>query len=119
MTRLMQKHEQWQKANMDFIRNLIDDGLVESQIDETAMERIRGRRTRKLSKERRVALYGYLVGLENGVRATKFIDMAQDGKSVPKNFIEAYLPIIDMIEDIVDSGPQGIQQLRALHKRIK
>jgi hypothetical protein len=104
---------------MDFIRNLIDEGLVESQIDETSMERIRGRRTRRLSNERRVALYGYLVGLENGVRATKFIDMAQDGKSVPKSFIEAYLPIIDMIEDIVDAGPQGIQQLRALHKRIK
>lgn len=104
---------------MDFIRNLIDEGLVDSHIDESSLERIRGRRTRRLSNERRVALYGYLVGLENGVRATKFIDMAQEGKSVPKSFVEAYLPIIDMIEDIVDSGPQGIQQLRALHKRIK
>ena len=104
---------------MDFIRNLIDEGLVESQLDETAMERIRGRRTRRLSNERRVALYGYLVGLENGVRATKFVDLAEEGKVIPKRFVEAYLPIIDMIEDIVDSGPQGIQQLRALHKRIK
>ena len=104
---------------MDFIRTLIDEGLVDSHLDETAMERIRGRRTRRLSNEKRVALYGYLVGIENGVKATKFIDMAQEGKAVPKNFVEAYLPIINMIEDIIDAGPQGIQQLRALHKRVK
>ena len=58
---------------MDFIKDMYKEGLVDSQIDENAWADIRGRRIQRLSKEKQVALYAYLVGLENAMRATKFI----------------------------------------------
>lgn len=105
---------------MDFIKGMYEDGLVEQHLDEDAMNRIRGRRNQRLKNDRSIALYGYLVGIENARRATMFIEMAEQGKSIPKNFVEAYLPIIEMIDDIiVDGGPQGVQLLKQLHKRLK
>ena len=104
---------------MDFIKGMYEDGLVEQHLDEDAMNRIRGRRNQRLKNDRSIALYGYLVGIENARRATMFIEMAEQGKSIPKNFVEAYLPIIEMIDDIVvDGGPQGVQLLKQLHKRL-
>lgn len=104
---------------MDFIKNMYEEGLVEKHLDEDAWADIRGRRTQRLSKDRSIALYGYLVGMENAVRARRFIEMAEDGKGIPSNFVKAYLPIIEMIDDIVEAGPAGITQLRNLHKRLK
>jgi hypothetical protein len=105
---------------MDFIKGMYEDGLVEQHLDEDAMNRIRGRRNQRLKNDRSIALYGYLVGIENARRATMFIEMAEQGKSIPKNFVEAYLPIIEMIDDIVvDGGPQGVQLLKQLHKRLR
>lgn len=105
--------------DMNFIKGLYEEGLVEQHLDEDALDRIRGRRVERLSKERRVALYGYLVGLENAMRATKFIDLAEQGRSVPSTLVEGYMPIIEMIDDIVNGGTAYIQQLKLLHKRAK
>jgi hypothetical protein len=33
--------------------------------------------------------------------------------------VQAYMPAIQMIDDIVQAGPAAVQQLRALHKRAK
>jgi len=33
--------------------------------------------------------------------------------------VQAYLPAIEMIDDLVQAGPAYVQQLRALHKRAK
>jgi hypothetical protein len=104
---------------MDFIKGLYEEGLVEQQLDEDAWAEIRKRRIGRLEKERNVALYGYLVGVENAMRAKRFIEMAEQGKSVPADFVKAYYPIIAMIDDIVDAGPGAISQLRNLHKRFK
>jgi hypothetical protein len=104
---------------MDFIKGLYTDGLVEQHLDENAWADIRQRRISRLEKQRNVALYGYLVGVENAVRAKRFAEMAEQGKSIPANFVEAYLPIINMIDDIIDGGPAAISQLRNLHKRFK
>jgi hypothetical protein len=104
---------------MDFIKGLYTDGLVEQHLDEDAWADIRQRRISRLEKQRNVALYGYLVGVENAVRAKRFAEMAEQGKSIPANFVEAYLPIINMIDDIIDGGPAAISQLRNLHKRFK
>jgi hypothetical protein len=104
---------------MDFIKGLYTDGLVEQHLDENAWADIRQRRISRLEKQRNVALYGYLVGVENAVRAKRFAEMAEQGKSIPANFVEAYLPIINMIDDIIDGGPAAITQLRNLHKRFK
>ena len=104
---------------MNFIKGLYEEGLVEQHLDEDALDRIRGRRVQRLSKQRRVALYGYLVGLENAMRATKFVELAEDGRSVPSTLVEGYMPIIEMVEDIVNGGTAYIQQLKLLHKRAK
>jgi hypothetical protein len=64
-------------------------------------------------------LYRYLVGTGNLAMAKRFLMLAQNGQSIPKNAVQAYLPIIDMIDDLVQAGPAYIQQLRALHKRAK
>lgn len=104
---------------MDFIKALYEEGLVDKRLDENAWADIRARRVERLRNERNIALYGYLVGPENAMRAKRFIEMAEEGKSVPKNFVEAYFPIIAMIDDIVDAGPGAVSQLRNLHKRFK
>jgi hypothetical protein len=104
---------------MNFIKGLYEEGLVEQHLDENAWADIRQRRIGRLEKQRNVALYGYLVGVENAMRAKRFAEMAEQGKSIPANFVEAYLPIINMIDDIIDGGPAAISQLRNLHKRFK
>lgn len=104
---------------MDFIKDLYKEGLVEQHLDEDALDRIQNRRTARLERERNVALYGYLVGLGNAVRAKRFIETAEQGKSIPADFVKAYLPIIEMIDDIVDAGPGAVRQLQNLHKRFK
>lgn len=104
---------------MNFIKGLYEEGLVEQHLDENAWADIRQRRIGRLEKQRNVALYGYLVGVENAMRAKRFAEMAEQGKSIPANFVEAYLPIINMIDDIIDGGPAAITQLRNLHKRFK
>lgn len=104
---------------MDFIKDMYKEGLVDSQIDENAWADIRGRRIQRLSKEKQVALYAYLVGLENAMRATKFVEMAEQGKTPPNQYVKGYAPIVEMVDDIVNGGTAYIAQLRQLHKRAK
>ena len=104
---------------MDFIKDMYKEGLVDSQIDENAWADIRGRRIQRLSKEKQVALYAYLVGLENAMRATKFIEMVEEGRTPPAQYVRGYKPAVKMIDDIVNAGPAYIAQLKQLHKRAK
>lgn len=104
---------------MDFIRDMYDEGLVQHHLSETAIERIKTRRIERLKKQRNVALYAFLVGINNAVRSLRFIEMAQDGNAIPPDFVKAYMPIIEMIDDIVDAGPGAIQQLKLVHQRAK
>ena len=66
-----------------------------------------------------IALYRYLVGTKNLMLTKGFLDYAKDGKSIPSSMVQAYLPAIKMLDDIVKAGPAAVQQLRALHKRAK
>ena len=66
-----------------------------------------------------VSYYRLIVGNENAVRATKFVEYAAQGKATPINFIQSYLHIIQMVHDFVKAGPVAISQLKLLHKRIK
>ena len=84
---------------MDFIKDMYKDGLVEKQLDEDAWADIRARRIERLSVEKRVALYGYLVGLENAMRATKFVDQVEEGRTPPAQYVKGYAPIVEMIDD--------------------
>lgn len=104
---------------MDFIKNMYEEGLVEKQMSEDAWADIRARRLERVSADRNIALYGYLVGIENAMKAKRVAEMANEGKSIPASFIEAYLPIIDMIDDFIDAGPAGITRLKQAHKSVK
>ena len=66
-----------------------------------------------------LALYRYLVGDRNLALTKKFLEQAKDGKAASANMVQAYLPAIEMLDDIVKAGPAFIQNLRALHKRAK
>jgi hypothetical protein len=66
-----------------------------------------------------LALYRYLVGDKNLALTKKFLEAAKDGKAASANMVQAYLPAIEMIDDIVQAGPAFVQQLRAVHKRAK
>lgn len=66
-----------------------------------------------------LALYRYLVGDRNLALTKKFLDQAKNGKAASANMVQAYLPAIQMIDDIVQGGPAYVQQLRSLQKRSK
>ena len=66
-----------------------------------------------------MALYRYLVGDKNIMMTRRFIEHAKDGKAASANMVKAYMPAIEMLDDIVQAGPSFIQNLRALHKRAK
>ena len=66
-----------------------------------------------------LALYRYLVGDKNLALTKKFLEQAKDGKAASASMVQAYMPAIKMIDDIVKGGPAMVQQLRAVHKRAK
>ena len=48
-----------------------------------------------------------------------FLEQARSGRSIPSNMVKAYLPIIDMIDEIVVAGPAYINLLKSVSKRAK
>ena len=64
-------------------------------------------------------LYRFLVGADNMVMAKKFLELAKNGQSIPRQFVAAYLPAIEAIDDIVKAGPGYVQMLRQLQNRAK
>ena len=107
------------KDKMDFIRNMYEDGLVDKKLEEDAWADIRARRIDRLNRDRNVALFGYLVGIENAIKAIKAAELAEEGKGIPPQFVKAYAPIFEMIDDFVNAGPGAIQRLKSVHKSIK
>lgn len=63
--------------------------------------------------------YRFLVQVTKLPFIAKFLENAKGGKTVIANFVQAYLPIIIMVDDIVKAGPAYIEQLKQLHKRAK
>lgn len=68
---------------------------------------------------RDLSLYRYVVGTNNLMRTKNFLDLAKQGKSVPGQFVQGYIPAIKMVDDIVQAGPAYINLLRSLHQRAK
>ena len=68
---------------------------------------------------RDMSLYRYIVGTENVMRTKNFLNLAKQGKSVPGQFVQGYVPAVKMLDDIVKAGPAYINLLRALHQRAK
>jgi len=102
---------------MDCLKNMYEEGLVEKQLDEDVWADIRTRRIDRLERQRNIALLGYLVGIENALKAKRAAEEAAAGRPIPRQFVKGYQPIFDMIDDIVEAGPSFVNQLRVLHKR--
>ena len=66
-----------------------------------------------------IALYRYLVGAKNMALTKRFLDQAKNGKAVSAEMMKAYMPVIELIDDIVQAGPAYVQNLRAVHARAK
>ena len=104
---------------MEFIRDMYEEDLVEKHLDEDAWADIRARRLERMNREKNVALYGYLVGMSNEMKAIKAVELAEQGKGIPPQFGKAYRPVFDRIDDFVAAGPGAIQRLKSVHKSIK
>ena len=64
-------------------------------------------------------LYRYLVGTQNLAQLKRFLELARDNKGISSVQVNAYMPIIKMIDDIVQGGPGAVQMLRQVHKTAK
>jgi len=60
-----------------------------------------------------------LVGGQNMVRAKTAIEMAMNGKSVPAIYVKTFLPLINILDDIMRSGMANVQLLKNIDKRAK
>ena len=75
---------------MEFIRDMYEEDLVEKHLDEDAWADIRAQRLDRMNRNKNVALYGYLVGLGNAMKAIKAAELAEQGKGIPPQFVKAY-----------------------------
>ena len=66
-----------------------------------------------------LAYYQYLVGTRNLALVKRFLKQAGNGQAASASMIQAYMPAIKMIDDIVAAGPAYVNNLKALHKRAK
>jgi len=84
------------------------------ELDEDALDRVLQR-----VRNRELAFYRFIVGAENLMMTSKFLELAKNGKSIPSSMVKAYLPAIELLDDIVQAGPGYIQLLKTLQKRAK
>ncbi len=63
--------------------------------------------------------YRQLVGSSNVRRAKIAADMVKQGKAVPAPVMQAYAPVISMVDDIVKGGYTYVKLLQTIHARAK
>ena len=69
--------------------------------------------------QQNLALYRYLVGSKNLALTKRFLQQASNGQAASSSMVQAYMPAIEMLDDIVQAGPAYVNNLRALHNRAK
>jgi len=60
-----------------------------------------------------------LVGVKNLYLAIKYIELSQQGKTIPSNVAKAFDPAVEVIVDIVKGGPSYVQRLLEIQKQAK
>lgn len=70
-------------------------------------------------KQSDVINYRFLVSVNKLPFIAKFIENAIAGKTTVAQFVQAYAPLVVMLDDIVRAGPAYIEQFKILHKRAK
>ncbi len=73
----------------------------------------------KLAVDNERRFYRMLLPVNKIPLAKKFLDYAEEGKSIPSVLIASYLPIVTMVDNIVRAGPGFVEQLRQLNNRAK
>jgi len=68
---------------------------------------------------RDLQMYRYFVGTENLQLTKKFLELAKQGKQIQGPMVQAYLPAIKMLDDIVKAGPSFVSAVRNTHNRAK
>jgi hypothetical protein len=68
---------------------------------------------------RDLQMYRYFVGTQNLQLTKKFLELAKQGKPIPAPMVQAYLPAIKMLDDIVKAGPSFVSSVRNTHNRAK
>lgn len=63
--------------------------------------------------------YRQLVGSSNIRRAKIAADMIKQGKAVPAPVMQAYAPVVSMVDDIVKGGYTFVKLLQTIHARAK
>lgn len=63
--------------------------------------------------------YQYLVGSKNLGALKRFLEMSKNNQSVSKDILKSYLPIIELVDNIVKAGPAFVQRLKVLESRAK
>ena len=63
--------------------------------------------------------YRFLVGEDNLLLTKAFLTRARSHNAVSADMLHAYSPIVEMIDDIVNAGPNFIHNLKLLHKRAQ
>ena len=60
-----------------------------------------------------------LAGQENYAKARRAIELMRDGQSVPPTIMRGFLPVLDMITDIMSSNLSNVNSFRVIDKRAK
>jgi hypothetical protein len=66
-----------------------------------------------------LSAYRLLVGSNNVRRAKVAADMIRQGKAVPAPILQAYAPVVKMIDDIAKGGYSFVRLLQSIHDRAK
>lgn len=118
---------------MDFLRSILneqDDLILDEDIEKffdeiEALEDVdlldedEWDRIAKRVEGRDLILYRFIVGSKNLMLTKKFLELAKEGKSIPKPMVQAYQPVVEMVDDIVTAGPGFVRLLMVLQKRAK
>ena len=104
------------KKEYSFIQGLYEEGLVEKKSSKKDADE-KEAKDDKVQAE--VLNYRFLVSPSKLPFIAKFLSNATQKKTIIANFVEAYLPIIKMVDDIVRAGPTYVEQLKVLHNRAK
>ena len=66
-----------------------------------------------------LSAYRLLVGSNNVRRAKIAADMVRQGRAVPAPVMQAYAPVVQMIDDIAKGGYTFVRLLQSIHDRAK
>ena len=66
-----------------------------------------------------MSAYRILVGASNVRRAKVAADMIRQGRAVPAPIMQAYAPVVRMIDDIAKGGYSYVRLLQSIHDRAK